>query len=107
VAGRGGAGYSRDRGRAVKAQLNLPTSIALDRAGDVYIANTRERPGPHGRAGRCDHDRGRQLRSANRSRRGRTAGRAGLARPMGDAVGADCRLYIADTDDNRVRVVRG
>jgi len=106
VAGRGGARYSGDGGPAVKAELNLPASVAVDRAGDLYIADTENdrvrvvdssgaittvAGGTAGRAGMGD---------------GGPAAQAGLARPTGVAIGADGRLYIADTDDNRVRVVR-
>lgn len=39
IAGTGIAGYSGDDGPAVKAQLNQPHSIAIDRAGDVFICD--------------------------------------------------------------------
>lgn len=39
-AGTGIPGYSGDRGPASKAQLNFPTSIALDSKGNMYIADT-------------------------------------------------------------------
>jgi len=39
VAGTGLPGYSGDGGPALAAQLNLPTGIALDSAGNLYIAD--------------------------------------------------------------------
>ena len=40
VAGNGSAGYSGDGGQAVKAQLNGPQGVAVDAAGNLYIADT-------------------------------------------------------------------
>ena len=40
VAGNGAAGYSGDGGQAVKAQLNGPQGVAVDAAGNLYIADT-------------------------------------------------------------------
>jgi trimeric autotransporter adhesin len=39
VAGNSTAGYSGDGGPALSAQLNGPTAIALDKAGNLYIAD--------------------------------------------------------------------
>jgi hypothetical protein len=37
VAGTGTAGYSGDNGPAISAELNLPVSLAIDQAGDIFI----------------------------------------------------------------------
>ncbi len=39
-AGTGGAGYTGDGGPAISAQLAFPYAVAVDRRGDVYIADT-------------------------------------------------------------------
>lgn len=40
VAGTGFAGFNGDGGEATEAELNQPTGIALDRAGDLFIADS-------------------------------------------------------------------
>src|SRR5438270_4775598 len=39
IAGNGEAGYARDGGPAVRASLNEPYGIAIDRAGDIFVAD--------------------------------------------------------------------
>jgi uncharacterized protein (TIGR03437 family) len=39
IAGTGAAGFSGDGGLAASAQLNFPWGVAVDRTGDVYIAD--------------------------------------------------------------------
>jgi len=106
VAGNGEAGYSGDGGPALRASLNEPYGIAIDRAGNIFVAD---------RLSRCV----RRIDAANRtittlagtgeavfSGDGGPAARAGLAEPNGLALDADQRqLYIADVADHRVRRV--
>jgi sugar lactone lactonase YvrE len=106
IAGNGEAGYSGDGGPAVRASLNEPYGIAIDRAGNIFVADRLSR-------------RIRRIDAANRtittlagtgeaaySGDGGPAARAGLAEPNGLALDADQRqLYIADVADHRVRRV--
>ena len=55
VAGNGTAGYSGNGGPATAAELNDPARVAVDSAGDLFIADAQQR-GPRVHAG-CDRDR--------------------------------------------------
>lgn len=103
IAGTGAKGYSGDGGPAVSATLAQPTAIAVDSAGNIYIADTNNQcirkitgttittvagDGVQGYAGD-----------------GGLATAANLNSPSGVAVDAAGNLYIADTDNERVRMV--
>jgi DNA-binding beta-propeller fold protein YncE len=40
VAGNGAYGFSGDNGPAASAELNVPVGVAVDSAGNLYIADT-------------------------------------------------------------------
>src|SRR6202041_1106640 len=40
IAGTGAPGFSGDAGAATAAQLSLPSAVAVDASGNVYIADT-------------------------------------------------------------------
>jgi sugar lactone lactonase YvrE len=104
VAGNGTAGYSGDGGPATAASLNYPYSVALDAAGDLFIAdyfNDRVRKvNPSGMistvAGNGTH---------GYSGDGGLATSAALAGPVRVAVDAAGNLFIADGNNNRLRKV--
>jgi len=104
VAGNGQASYSGDGGPATAASLNDPTGVAVDAAGNLYIAdhlnNRVRRVAPGGIvttvAGNGD---------SGYSGDGGPATAASLYQPWGVAVDAAGNLYIADTRHNRVRKV--
>jgi DNA-binding beta-propeller fold protein YncE len=105
-AGSGEAGYSGDSGPAIRAQLNEPYGIAVDRMANVYIADrhnhcVRRVDSASGAittvAGTC---------AAGFSGDGGPASRAGMVEPNGLALDpAQRRLFITDVADHRVRVV--
>ena len=103
VAGNGTAGFDGDNGPATSAELYYPYGIAMDAAGDLYIAdslNNRIRKVSNGVIttvagdGTCCSDSG----------DGRATG-AGLWNPHGVAVDAAGNLYLADTRNHRIRKV--
>src|ERR1700720_1146527 len=106
IAGNGEAGYGGDGGSAVRASLNEPYGIAIDRAGNIFVADRLNR-----RVRRIDAASGLIATLAGTgeaaySGDGGPAAQAGLAEPNGLAFDmAQRHLYIADVADHRVRVV--
>lgn len=104
VAGQGGPGFGGDGGLASKVQFNNPTGLAFDAAGNLYIADT----GNH---------RVRMMAPnlivstvAGSSTNGFTgdggaATKARLNSPKGVAIDSGGNLFIADTNNFRIRVV--
>ena len=101
-------GFSGDGGPATQARLNSPQGVALDQAGDLFIADTfnnaiREVT-PNGTISTLVNTAGKKGSSGN----GGPAGAAELNTPFAVAVdGSTGDLYIADTSNNKVRVVSG
>lgn len=105
IAGNGFSTYGGDGGQAANAVLSTPTSVALDRSGNLYLADSGNSvirkistqgiittvagtPGPGGYSGD-----------------GGPAVNALLSSARGVAVDGAGNLYIADTGNNRVRRV--
>ncbi len=97
--------FAGDGGAATSASLNFPSAVAVDAAGNVYIADTMNH-----RVRMVEAETGfiRTIAGTGQPRfsgDGGPAVSAGLHDPSGIVIGRDHRLYIADQSNNRVRVV--
>jgi sugar lactone lactonase YvrE len=104
IAGNGTAGFSGDGGQAKKASFNLPSGLALDSKGNLYISdrsnNRIRRVTPKGivntYAGNGEEGYGGDSGPALKAR---------IDRPFGLAIDKKDNLYIADRRNNRIRKV--
>jgi len=107
VAGNSRAGFSGDGGPAVNAQLNAPAGMALDAAGNLYVAdslNNRVRMiAPNGIISTFAGNG--TVGGVGHFGDGGLATQANLFMPQGVAVDSSGNLYIADTGDNLIREV--
>ena len=114
VAGNGNRGYSGDGGSAKRARLNTPTAVAVDAKGNLYIADTlNHRIRKVNRAGTIVTVAG----SGAVSTVGHGTGGFGFSGDGGPAVSAQLsipegvdidfhgNLFIADTGNDRIRMV--
>ena len=102
--GQGGGGFGGDGGPAVAAQLNQPSGVALDGAGNLYIADTwNNRIRKVDAAGVISTVAGDGTRDYGGD--GGAAVAAQLDSPTGVAVDGAGNLYIADTFNHRIRKV--
>ena len=103
IAGTGTCGFSGDGGPAVAAALCMPTAVAVDSAGGVYIADTNNYRIRKitGSAISTVAGNGVQAFSGD----GGQATTAGIDSPFGVAVDSAFNIYIADTYNQRVRMV--
>jgi uncharacterized protein (TIGR03437 family) len=103
-AGNGEAGFSGDGASATAAELNAPEAVAVDAAGDVYVADTgNNRVRRIDPAGAITSVAG--TGHSGYSGDGGEAVFAQLNAPAGLAVDAAGDLYIADTGNNIIRMV--
>jgi uncharacterized protein (TIGR03437 family) len=101
IAGTGTPGFSGDGGPAISAQLSLPTGVAVDSAGSLYIAD-----GPRVRkvaSGVISTVAGDGVVGFGGD--GGPATSAELSGDDGVAVGSAGNLYIADSGNDRIRKV--
>jgi hypothetical protein len=107
VAGNGSPGYSGDGGPATSAQLNYPDSVAVDAAGNLFIADTNNnciREVTPGGVITTVAGNG----TGDFSGDGGPATLAKLDHPQGIAVDTAGNLFIADINNGRIReVTRG
>ncbi len=103
VAGNGTAGFSGDGGAATQAQLNLPYGLAVDLAGNLYIAdlgnNRVRRMSPDGAIGTYAGSGQTVLGD------GGPAAAALLSGPRNVVADSDGSLYISEFLGHRVRKV--
>jgi sugar lactone lactonase YvrE len=106
IAGNGGWGYTGDGGPATSAQLNGPDGVAVDAAGNVYIADTQNNAIRKVDAnGIISTIAGDGTGNSGYSGDGGPATNALLSYPQGVAVDAAGNVYIADTDNSAIRKV--
>jgi sugar lactone lactonase YvrE len=107
VVGSGQQGYSGDGQSALAAEMNMPTEVVVDAAGNLYITDTlsnciREVNATNGTIETIVGNG-----TAGYAGDGGPAASAELNTPYGIAFDAQGNLYIADSGNNRVREVVG
>jgi len=104
IAGNGSPGYSGDGGPAASAQLNGPRGLALDKSGNLYIADSGNHVvrivSPGGTIGTFAG-----TGIIGYAGNGGPAVNAQLATPYGVAVDSTGNVYISDSGTNQIRVV--
>jgi hypothetical protein len=104
VAGNGMGSYFGDGGAATNAELHLPEGVAVDAAGNLYIADTEnQRIREVGTNGIITTVAGNGIYGYSGDRGAAT--NAELYNPLGVAVDATGNLFIADTYNNVIRKV--
>ena len=105
VAGNGKAGYSGDNGPATAAELNSPNTVAVDSAGDLFIADANNNAIREVVKATGDIITVAGNGTAGYSGDNGPATAAELNGPTGVAVDSVGDLFIADNGNNRVREV--
>lgn len=104
LCGDGGGKYAGDNGPALNASLNNPQGIALGSDGTLFIADTYNhvvrRVDPKGTMTTFAGT------EAGLAGDGGPANRAQLSLPTAVAVGPDRSVYISDSGNNRIRLVK-
>jgi len=105
VAGTGEQGFAGDGGPPTSALLDSPAGVAVDAAGTIYIADTHNQRIRKVSNGTISTIAG--TGTAGFSGDNGPAGAAQLSNPTALAVDATGNLYIADTDNHRIRKISG
>ncbi|MGA3132266.1 MAG: Ig-like domain repeat protein [Terracidiphilus sp.] len=110
IAGDGNAAYTGDDGPAANATLNSPGYVAFDGAGNLYIADTgnnviRKMNAVTGAIATVAGNGSIGNSNLNQVGDGGLATSANLNQPQGVSLDASGNLYIADTNDHRIREV--
>ncbi len=105
IAGTGAQGFSGDNGPAAAAELNLPTALAIDAQGNLYLADTRNH-----RIRKVNISTGIITTIAGTGTQGYSgdngpATAAELDSPQGIAADAAGNLYLADTHNHSIRKI--
>jgi hypothetical protein len=104
IAGTGAAGYTGDGGLAIKATFRGPKAIRCDRFGNIYVVDTENHA-----IRKIDVKSGivNTVAGGRKSPEGDGGDptKAGLDRPHGCVVDASGNIYIADSNNHRVRKV--
>ncbi len=104
LAGNGTGGFAGDGGLATSAELKIPFGVAVDSAGNAYIADAQNnRIRRVSTTGIITTVAGNG--SAGSAGDGGPAVSASLNNPTGVAIDATGNLYIADQYNNKIRVV--
>lgn len=105
IAGTGVSGYSGDGSAATSAQLSSPQGITTDGAGNVYIADAGNNVIRKIDAGTGNISTVAGNGTPGFSGDGGAATSAQLNNPTGVALDASGNIFIADLNNNRIRVV--
>ena len=101
IAGTGESGDGGDGGPAIQATLYYPRGVAVDSTGNLYIADTR-----NNRIRKVDSTGTiTTIAGTGFGGDGGPANQASISSPRGVAVDGGGNLYIADTENNRIRKV--
>lgn len=105
VAGAGIEGYGGDGAAATAAYLDTPTGVAVDTSGNLYIADSHNHRIREVSGGVISTIAGTGVPGFAGD--GAAATAAQLWDPMGVAVDSNGNVYIADTNNHRIRKISG